>query len=71
MSNDNEAKFHNVRINLAATRRNNTKGTVYIDGMEIKNVKSITIESSYDSTTEVTMTLFANVTADIDGAKVT
>jgi hypothetical protein len=47
-----------------------TSGKVFIDGVEIKALKSIKIEASYDTITQVTLTLYADVDAEIVNAKV-
>lgn len=68
MAND---KFHHIEITLQPFERGHTLGTVKLDGEELSNVRGIKIESGYDQVTEVTLTVIANVTATINGAKVT
>jgi hypothetical protein len=67
---DNKTKFHKITVDLAAVEKGHTLGTVYMDGVAVHGVRAIKIESSYQSVTEVTLTMIANVAVEVDGAEV-
>jgi hypothetical protein len=70
LQNDKEPKFHKITINLAAIEKGHTLGSVQMDGVVVKGVRSIDIHASHQDVTEVTLTLIASVDAEIFGAEV-
>lgn len=67
----NGSSYHHIAIDLFAIPEGRSKGTVTLDGVELKGVRSIRVESRHDDVTEVTLTLIASVSGTIDGARVT
>lgn len=67
----NESEFHHVEVTLQPFEHGHTLGVVKLDGEELRNVRSIKIESGHNQVTEVTFTVIASVSAMVNGAKVT
>ena len=63
-------KFHHVEITLQPFERGHTLGTVKLDGVELRNVRSVKIESGHSQITEVTFTVIAAATVNALGANV-
>ena len=47
-----------------------TLGKVWLDGIELHGVRGVSAKSEYNAVAEVTITMIAGVTGDIDGALV-
>lgn len=67
----NEDKFHHVEVTLQPFEHGHTVGVVKLDGVELRNVRCVKIESGHDQITEVTLTVIASACAIVNGAKVT
>ena len=48
-----------------------TVGKVFLNGVELRDVRSVKVEAGYDRVTEVTIMIMASVTADIADAELT
>lgn len=67
-----EPKFHHIKVKLNAydTGEKITLGTVELDGIALKGVRTILVRGGYKQVTEVTLTFIASVEADIDRPEV-
>ena len=71
MENDNHSGHHKVTLELNAFDGRHTFGRVLLDGVEVRGVRYVGIRSGYNSVTEVTLTMIASVSAEIEDANVT
>jgi hypothetical protein len=60
-------KFNSKGLNSSLI----TVGKVFLNGVELRDVRAIKVEAGYNRVTEVTITMIASVTADIADAETT